>query len=171
MLVGFMASGKSSVGAELARRLGWEHLDLDREIEAREGCTVAEVFRESGEARFRAREAELTAELAGRSGMVLTPGGGWITNPALLDRLGPGTLSVWLRVSPEAVLERLGPRRGERPLLDVPDPLPTIRRLLAEREPLYRRAALAVPTDGTDAATVASLIEHEIRTRGAALPG
>lgn len=171
VLVGSMCSGKSTVAEELARRLGWEHLDLDRWIEAREGRTVPEIFRVEGEARFRALEAEATAEVAGRSCVVLAPGGGWITNPALLERLGPGTLAVWLQVSPEVVLERAGPRREGRPLLDVPDPLGAVRRLLAEREPLYRLAGFAVSTDALDAASVASLIENEIRTRGAAPRG
>jgi shikimate kinase len=171
VLVGFMCSGKSTVAGELARRLGWEHLDLDRVIEAREGRTVPEIFRGEGEARFRALEAEATAEVAERRGVVLAPGGGWITNPSLLERLGPGTLSVWLKVTPETVLARAGPGRAGRPLLDVPDPLAVVRRLLAEREPLYRLAALAVATDALDPASVASLIEHEIRTRRAAPPG
>jgi shikimate kinase len=171
VLVGFMCSGKSTVAAELARRLGWEALDLDRVIEAREGRTVARIFRESGEAYFRALEAAATAEAAERTGVVLAPGGGWITNPALLERLGPGTLSVWLQVSPETVLARAGPDRAARPLLDVPDPLAAVRRLLAEREPLYRLAAHAVSTDTLDPASAASLIEHEIRARGAAPRG
>ncbi|HEX2187255.1 MAG TPA: shikimate kinase [Longimicrobiaceae bacterium] len=171
VLVGFMCSGKTTVAAELARRLGWEHLDLDRVIEAREGRTVREIFREEGEARFRELEAEATAEVAARRGVVLAPGGGWITNPALLERLGPGTLAVWLRVSPETVVERAGPVREARPLLDVPDPFGAVRRLLAEREPLYRLAGFAVSTDALDPASVASLIENEIHTRGAAPRG
>lgn len=171
VLVGLMCSGKSSVAEELARRLGWEALDLDREIEAREGRTIPEIFRVHGEAYFRRREAELTAELTGRRGVVLAPGGGWITNPALLERLGPGTFSVWLQVSPETVLARAGPVRAGRPLLDVPDPLPVVRCLLETREPFYRRADLAVSTEGVDVASVASLIEHEIRMRGATPSG
>ena len=168
VLVGFMAAGKTSVAAELARRLGWEPLDLDREIEAREGRTVPELFRVHGEGHFRALEAALTAEVAARERVVLAPGGGWITNPALLEALGPGTLSVWLRVSPEEALRRAAPTRGTRPLLDVPDPLAKIRALLAEREPLYARAQLHVDTDGRDAAEVAAVIEREIRGRGPA---
>ena len=168
VLVGFMASGKSSVAAELAERLGWEHLDLDREIEAREGRTIPELFRVYGEEHFRALEAALTAEVAARERVVLSPGGGWITNPALLETLGPGTLAVWLRVSPEEVLKRAGPTRGSRPLLDVPDPLARVRSLLALRERLYARADLQVETDGRDTAAVAAEIEEEIRRRGAA---
>lgn len=168
VLLGFMASGKSTVGAALARRVGWEHLDLDREIEAREGRTIPELFRVYNEAYFRALEARLTAEVAGRTGVVLSPGGGWITHPGALERLGPGTLSVWLRVSPGVVLERVGSARAGRPLLDVPDPVSAVHRLLAEREPLYRRADLSVDTDGLDPASVAALLERELRARGLA---
>lgn len=165
VLVGFMGSGKSTVGAELARRLGWEHLDLDREIEAREGRTIPDLFRVYGEGRFRALEAAATEEAAGRARVVLSPGGGWITNPVLLERLGPGTLSVWLRVSPEAVLARVG-RSGDRPLLDVPDPARVVERLLAEREPLYQRADLRVDTDGLAVEEVVDRVEAEVRARG-----
>ncbi len=166
VLVGLMGSGKSAVGGVLARRLGWEHLDLDREIETREGRTIPEIFRTEGERRFRALEAEVTADLAGRSAVVLSPGGGWITNPALLERLGPGTLSVWLRVSPETVLARVARSHGDRPLLDVPDPLAALRRLLREREPFYARTDLAVDTDGRGVAEVVALVEEATRRRG-----
>lgn len=168
VLVGFMCSGKSTVGPALAERLGWDHLDLDREIERRDGRAIPRIFAEDGEARFRELEEEATAGLTGREQLVLSPGGGWITNPALLDALGRGTLSVWLQVRPETVLARSATAPGERPLLRGPDPLAAIRLLLASREPLYRRASLAVPTDGRDPADVVSYILGEIRARAAA---
>ncbi len=148
VLVGFMASGKTVVGAILARRLGWAHVDLDRVIEARAGRGVAEIFAAEGEAAFRRLEAEATAEVAAREGVVLTPGGGWVTNPALLAALGPGTLSVWLQVTPEEAVLRASARPGERPLLAGPDPLAAARRLLEARAAHYARAAAAVDTGG-----------------------
>lgn len=163
VLLGFMAAGKTAVGAELARRLGWEHLDLDRAIEAREGCTVAELFARHGEARFRELEARATAEAAGRSGVVLSPGGGWITRPELLDALGGATLSVWLQVSPEEAVRRASAAPGERPLLAGPDPLGAARRLLEARAPLYARATLHLSTAGRSPDEVAALIEREVR--------
>lgn len=168
VLVGFMCSGKSTVGPALAERLGWDHLDLDREIERREGRVISRIFAEEGEARFRELEARATAELAGRERLVLSPGGGWITNPALLAALGPGTLTVWLRVRPETVLARSAAAPGERPLLRGPDPLAQVRLLLAAREPLYRRASLVVPTDDLVPADVVSHILGEIRARATA---
>ena len=160
-----MASGKSAVGAELARRLGWAHVDLDREVERAAGRTIREIFAADGEAAFRRMEAEATMRIAGRTGVVLSPGGGWITNPALLDALGLGTLSVWLRVSPEEALRRSGAQRGERPLLAGADPLAAMRRLLAQREPSYARAHLAVLTDGRSVGELADEIHNAIRAR------
>lgn len=165
VLVGFMASGKTAVGAELARRLGWAHVDLDREIERRAGRSVAEIFAADGEAAFRRMEAEATAEVAKRSGVVLSPGGGWITNPALAESLGPGTLTVWLRVSAGEAVRRAGAAPGERPLLAGPDPLGAARRLLEARTPLYARAGLAVETEGATPAGVAEEIERFVRAR------
>jgi shikimate kinase len=112
VLVGFMAAGKTAVGAELARRLGWTHVDLDRAIEAREGKRVARIFAEDGEARFRALEADLTAELALADAVVLTPGGGWIAQPGRLEALGAGTLTVWLRVSAAEAVRRAAASPG-----------------------------------------------------------
>jgi shikimate kinase len=160
-----MCSGKSAVGAELARRLGWTHLDLDREIERAAGRSVRDIFAAEGEAAFRRMEAEATASLADRAGIVLSPGGGWITNPALLDALGPGTLTVWLQVSPEEAVRRAGAQPGERPLLAGADPLAAVRRLLAERERFYARADLEVLTDGRAVGELADQIHNAIRAR------
>jgi shikimate kinase len=165
VLVGMMCSGKSAVGAELARRMGWAHLDLDREIERAAGRTVREIFAADGEAAFRRMEAEATSRIAERTGVVLSPGGGWITNPDLLDALGPGTLCVWLRVSPEEAVRRAAAEPGERPLLAGADPLAAVRRLLAERERFYSRATLALLTDGRSVGELADEIHNVIRAR------
>lgn len=165
VLVGMMCSGKSAVGAALAQRLGWAHADLDREIERAAGRSVREIFAAEGEAGFRAMEAQATRRMAGRARVVLSPGGGWITNPALLDSLGPGTLCVWLRVSPEEAVRRSAMAPGERPLLAGPDPLGAVRRLLEEREGAYARAHLALATDGRSVDDAAREIHSSIRDR------
>jgi shikimate kinase len=171
VLLGMMAAGKTAVGAALARRLGWRHVDLDREVERLAGRSVAAIFAADGEAAFRALEARATAALAGEAEVVLSPGGGWITTPGLLESLGPGTLSVWLRVEPEEAVRRSAAAAGERPLLAGPDPLGAVRRLLAEREPLYARAELSVHTAGRTADELALLLLSEIRSRGTAAEG
>jgi shikimate kinase len=165
VLVGMMCSGKSAVGAELARRLGWDHLDLDREIEREAGRPIRDIFATDGEAAFRRMEADATDRIALRTRVVLSPGGGWITNPDLLDRLGPGTLCVWLQVSPDEALRRSAAAPGERPLLAGPDPLGALTRLMAERERFYARAHLALPTDGRSVDGAARDIHTSIRDR------
>jgi shikimate kinase len=172
ILVGFMCSGKSTVGRLVADRVGWEFVDFDDAIERAEGRRVAEIFRDRGESYFRGLEADLTRRLADRRRVVLAPGGGWIAQPGLLDLLRPASLMVWLRVSPETVYERCGAAAGsERPLLAGPDPLATIRSLLAERAPRYGAADETVDTDGRDPAGVAEEIVGMLRRRGAPIRG
>jgi shikimate kinase len=165
LLWGFMASGKTAVGARLAERLGWEHVDLDEEIVRRAGKSIARIFGEEGEAAFRSLEADATRDLLARSRAVLSPGGGWVTNERVLDLIPPGTLTVWLRVAPDTVLERLraDPGGPERPLLSAPDPEVRIRSLLAQREAAYGRAAHTIPTDGRSVESIVAEIEAIVR--------
>lgn len=165
VLLGYMASGKSTVGQALARRLEWEFLDMDVEIERRAGATVREVIAARGEEAFREMEAALTEAVAERPGLVLAPGGGWITRPEQLDRLGRRTLSVWLRVSVDETVRRLNADSIDRPFRGHPDPRGVIAEMLAEREPLYRLADVSVPAEGRSPEGVAFEIETIVRTR------
>ena len=169
VLLGYMCSGKSTVGEALARRLEWSYLDFDVEIERREERPVKEIIAAEGEETFREMEAALTQEAAESTLLVLAPGGGWIKRPELLDRLGPGTLSVWLQVSPEETIRRLREDSIDRPFRDHPDPAERIAEMVAEREPLYRRADVAIPTDARSAESIAFEIEQTVRTRGMAM--
>jgi len=162
VLVGFMASGKTTVGARLAEMLGWTALDFDEEIERRTGLTVPEIFRRLGEREFRRLEAELTREVAHLENVVLTPGGGWITQPGLLDVFDADTLVVWLRVSPEEAVRRASRTLTHRPLLAGPDPLATAIRLIEQRTPLYRLADVSIDVDGRDADDVAREIAEMV---------
>jgi shikimate kinase len=148
VLLGLPGAGKSTVGPRLAERLGWEFVDLDARIEQRAARAVPEIFAAEGEAGFRAWELRCTDELADSAKLVLAPGGGWITTPGILDRLGPGTVAVWLQVSPGAALERLAHDAESRPLLQVSDPTAALARLLRERKPLYHGADLHILTEG-----------------------
>jgi shikimate kinase len=165
VLLGFMTSGKSTVGESLARRLEWEFLDFDVEIERREGRSVRDFIAAEGEDAFREREAALTEEVAERSGLVLAPGGGWILRPEQLDRLGRATLSIWLRVSAEETVRRLRGDTVDRPFRDHPDPRAVVAEMLAEREPLYRLADVSVPAEGRSVEEVAFEIESLVRAR------
>lgn len=150
LLWGFMASGKSAVGARAARLLGWRHVDFDREIVRRSGKPIARIFQDEGETAFRALEREVAERHLRQQRAVLSSGGGWVTQRGVLDHLPEGTLTIWLKVAAATVLDRVQSQRGgpERPLLSSPDPDTRIRTLLAEREPLYARAMYTVLTDG-----------------------
>jgi len=147
LLVGFMGSGKSSVGRALGRALGWRFVDFDKAIAAEEGRSVPEIFRTSGEAHFRRAEARVGQGLLGEDRVVLASGGGWAAAPGRLDAVPPGTATFWLRVSCEEAVRRVGAGARLRPLLAAPDAEERAARLLEEREPFYRLADWAVDTD------------------------
>lgn len=162
ILIGFMGSGKSTVGRRIAALLGWDFVDFDDAIERRTGRSVPEIFRRDGEAAFRSLEAELTEELAHRTHVVLAPGGGWITQPELLELFGGDTLVVWLRVSPAEAVRRAEHDEARRPLLAGPDPLHTARRLMRQREPLYRMADMVVDVDALSPDEIAASVVDRI---------
>jgi shikimate kinase len=134
----------------VADRVGRPFLDFDTEIVRREGASVARIFAERGEEHFRAVERRLTEELRGSGGMVLAPGGGWAAAPGNVALLRPPGRIIYLRADPETVLRRLRRSRNRRPLLAGPDPLGTLRRLLADREAFYRQADCVVDTEVLD---------------------
>lgn len=165
VLLGYMCSGKSTAGQSLARRLGWDFVDFDVEIERRENRSIHDLVEAHGEAALREMEAALTVEVADRRKLVVSPGGGWITRPDLLESIRPGTLSAWLRVSPRETVRRLREDTIDRPFRDHPDPVERVADMLAEREPLYRLADLTIPTDGRDVESIAFELEQVVRSR------
>jgi shikimate kinase len=168
VLVGFMGSGKTSVGRLLARRIGYRFEDMDRRIERRAGRTIAEIFRTEGEEAFREmerREAEAIGRLPGR---VVAAGGGAFARPGTRALLQAGSLTVWLRCDLDRLVARVRPD-GTRPLAGN---RAIMRALLAEREPSYREADVTVDASAGTAREVAEriagLIEGRIRSRAAA---
>jgi len=164
VLVGFMASGKSTVGRLLASHLGVEFVDLDDEAEARAGRTIPEIFAADGEDAFRALEAEVTEAVDAVRPAVVATGGGWMARPELRDRW-PDAVRVWLRVSPPAVLARLDGEIGSRPVLDPSHPERSIGRIMDGRLGDYARAELTVDTDGRTPAEVAERIVELLEAR------
>jgi shikimate kinase len=150
VLVGLPGSGKSVVGAALARQLGWGFLDLDSAIEELAGQRVAGIFADRGESAFRAMERDLTAALAQRTELVVAAGGGWMANQAAVALLRDRACFIYLRVTPATALARMGSAVSYRPLLAGSDPLGSLTRLLEERSAAYRSADIEVDGENVE---------------------
>lgn len=146
-LVGMPGSGKSSVGRGLARRLGLDFADADEEIVARTGVSIATIFELEGEEGFRAREAQVLADLCARTGQVIATGGGAILRADNRERLRQRGVVVYLHASLDHLRQRTR-RDTRRPLLQTGDPAAVLAALLEKREPLYREVADVVVETG-----------------------
>ncbi|NLG84069.1 MAG: shikimate kinase [Firmicutes bacterium] len=163
-LIGFMGSGKTTVGRLLAAELGYDFVDLDALIVAQSGLSIPAIFAREGEEGFRRREREALRSVAGRPRQVLATGGGIVLDPANVELLRATGLVVWLSASLAAVLSRVKEGRG-RPLLAGKDP-GAAAELFAAREELYRRAAhFIVDTTGVAPDEVAREIAVWFRRR------
>jgi len=162
LLVGMMGAGKTTVGVELSKRLGWPYFDSDAMVEAHTGQTVPEIFEERGEAAFRAEEARALAEAVTSDGpAVVSVAGGAVLDPDNRRRLADGGMVVWLRAEVETLAKRVGTGKG-RPLLS-PDPETALRRLYLQRRPIYEEVAdVVVDVDHRSAADVAEAILAEL---------
>ena len=158
VLVGLPGSGKTTVGALLAKQLGRSFLDFDHEIARREGTTIGQIFAQRGELKFRELEHALTHELQGLGNMVLAPGGGWMGYPDTVALLRPPALLVYLKTSPAVALKRMGHKAATRPLLMRPDPRGELERLLAARGQAYDSADHVVDVEQLDAQRVTETI-------------
>ena len=140
ILTGFMATGKTTVGKQLAEQLGYAFVDTDELIAERSGQTIGEIFREKGEAAFRRLESEIAQELGEKEGLVVSTGGGLMLNPANAAALGRRGRVFCLVATPEEILQRVeSDTHARRPLLEVPDPIERIVELLRQREEDYAR--------------------------------
>jgi shikimate kinase len=153
-LTGFMGSGKSTIGPILANVLGYEFVDLDSAIAAREGKSVREIFRDHGESHFRQKERETVAELSLRDGLIVSLGGGTLTDRDCLATVKATGILVYLKVPVEEIVRRLR-NKTDRPMVLGPDGerlneqelRERILQLLAQREPLYANADLTIVAD------------------------
>jgi 3-dehydroquinate synthase len=146
VLVGFMGSGKTTVGRELAARLGRPFVDLDDEVAADAGRPVREIFADEGEAGFRQRETRVLEQVLAKDDAVIAAGGGAPMRDENWQQIRSGNTVVALMVEPAEVLRRLNGSK-ERPLLE-PDPPSAVASLLPQRLPRYLAADLVLPTDG-----------------------
>jgi shikimate kinase len=165
VLIGFMGSGKTTVGRELHQRLGYPLVDMDQVIEQRAGKPITAIFAEAGEEAFREMETRLLEELTDPAAprRIISTGGGVIgreENRAFLRHLG---YVVWLHAPTEVILERTSKNR-DRPLLHTDDPAARVEALLATRKPLYAETAhLKVETAGLDCKELATGILESAR--------
>lgn len=163
ILIGFMGSGKSSVGKELSKRLGIKLLDSDDCIEKQKQKSINDIFRDEGEESFRDIESEFLKEMAlSKEGFILSTGGGmpcFNDNAKMIKETG---VSVYLMASPDSILERLK-NDTSRPLLKEGNKLEKIKSLLSGREDYYKKAAdIIIKTDGKSVSEISDEILGEL---------
>lgn len=158
-LVGFMGTGKSTVGRAVAQRLGFAVLDSDHEIERLQKKTIPDIFAQDGEAAFRAMEREFIEHGHPAERTVISCGGGLVVQPGMLEKLQAKGVVVCLHASVETILARTA-RHNNRPLLVADNPEERVRTLYAKREPIYKRAGTVILTD---ARPLQDIVAHTMR--------
>ncbi len=164
ILIGMMGSGKTTIGRRLAREIGAEFLDLDREIESRNGVVVSTIFEIEGEGGFRLRESQLLAEVVLSSGKVFATGGGVVLSPLNRARLIASGYVIYLHANPGLIYSRTRNDKS-RPLIQVSDPMTRITQLIDWRDPLYREVADIVIEAGSDMNEIVSQIADFIDSK------
>lgn len=158
-LVGFMGTGKTTIGRIVAHRLGFALLDSDHEIERIKGKTIPQIFANEGEAAFRVMEREFVERGHPAKRTVVACGGGLVVQPGMLEKVRALGVVVCLHASLETVMRRTQGNKN-RPLLDVEDPMERIRTLYAAREPIYNQAGTVILTDGRP---MLDIVQHVLR--------
>ena len=163
ILVGFMASGKTSVGRALAERTGWTFVDADDVIVSRAGKPIHRIFSEDGEPAFRELERQVIAGLCAGERQVIASGGGAFVDPQNRDAMLSGGVVSYLSASPAEILRRVRAEDANgpiRPLLAVDDPEARIAELLAQRAAAYAQAHHTIETDALTPAGVAARVRE-----------
>jgi len=169
VLVGLPGSGKSTVGRQVARRLGLNFTDSDHVIEQRIGCSIRSFFEREGEDAFRDIEEQVIAKLCEGEGVIAT-GGGSVLREANRTRLREAGHVFYLRSTPEDVFRRVKHDKG-RPLLQVDDPMKKLRDLYAQRDPLYRETAhFVIETGRPTVPTLVNMVLMQLELSGALPP-
>ena len=165
VLIGFMGTGKTSIGRLLATRLGCAFHDLDKKIEEQYGMSIPAMFAQHGEPYFRAREKEAVHAAASRSNAVIATGGGTVKDPENTAALRKNGILVALTADVDTILQRTA-AHGKRPVLDSTDGgdrRAAVVKLLEERRRLYEDADITVDTSGRSPLEVTERILQEIR--------
>jgi len=165
-LIGLPGSGKTTVGRQLARRLGVSFVDSDQVIEQRLGCSIRAYFEREGETPFRDVEQAVIDELTQQGSSVISTGGGAVLREANRRHLHERSFVIYLRSSADDLFRRLR-HDVNRPLLQVPDPLGRLRELYAQRDPLYRETAhFVIETGRPSVSTLANMIAMQLELAG-----
>jgi len=166
ILTGFMATGKTTVGKLLAKKLNRDFIDTDQLIEARQGQSIPEIFANLGEAAFRQMEADIALELGANEGLIISTGGRLMLDPANVAALSSKGRIFCLIAAPEEILSRLKEdKNNPRPLLNTPNQEEQIIELLLERQQGYK-SFHQLATDGKQPAEVAeNLLEFLEKNR------
>src|SRR3989440_6592849 len=171
-LIGLRGAGKSTLGRMLAKKIGWKFVELNKEVEAQNGLSVAEIIALYGQEGFRRMEqAALGQLLARKELMVLATRGGIVSEPVNFDLILSSFYTIWLKAEAEEHMARVRPQGDLRPMADDRSAMAELRSILKSREPLYARASAVVDTSGlsVDAAAaglfseVTPLLENDAR--------
>jgi XRE family aerobic/anaerobic benzoate catabolism transcriptional regulator len=174
-LIGLRGAGKSTLGKILAKKIGWNFVELNKEIEAQNGLSIAEIIALYGQEGFRRMEqSALNQLLARKELMVLATGGGIVSEPLTFDLILSSFYTIWLKAEPEEHMGRVRKQGDLRPMADDRSAMAELRNILVSREPLYARASATVDTAGlsVDAAaarlidTVRPVLQNEARSFG-----
>jgi XRE family aerobic/anaerobic benzoate catabolism transcriptional regulator len=148
-LIGLRGAGKSTLGKLLAKKIGWNFVELNKEIEAQNGLSVAEIIALYGQEGFRRMEqAALGQLLARKELMVLATGGGIVSEPLTFDLILSSFYTIWVKAEPEEHMARVRGQGDLRPMADDRSAMDELRTILRSREPLYARASAVVDTAG-----------------------
>ena len=160
-LIGFMGSGKSTLGSKLARRIGYHFIDMDQLIEETAKMPIPAIFNEHGEEVFRKWEHDILLELCRREKLVIATGGGTPCHSQMMDLMNTHGTTIYIQLSPEALKTRLIRSRTERPLIKgktEPELLDFITVLLEKREKFYNRAQYIVDGMNLQSQVLANLL-------------
>ncbi len=162
ILIGYRATGKTTVGRFIAQRLGWEFVDTDVLIEQQAKKSIAEIVAQEGWQGFRRREKEVIAEVSAKENMVIAVGGGAVINTENVKNLKQNGILIWLKANADTIAKRLLKDKktaSQRPSLTGKSVVEEIEEVLRERLPLYQQAAdIEVDTERYSPEEIASLI-------------
>src|SRR6201987_1970510 len=162
-LIGLRGAGKSTLGKILAKKIGWNFVELNKEIEKQNGLSVAEIIALYGQEGFRRMEqTALNQLLARKELMVLATGGGIVSEPLTFELILSSFYTIWLKAEPEEHMARVRRQGDLRPMADDRSAMAELRNILVSREPLYARASAVVDTAGLSVDAAAARLSDAV---------